>query len=58
MAHVFANPKIAEGRSGLWAGLALMLGVIIAGLLMPASLARLSDQALVPLSDWVGAALN
>jgi glycine betaine/proline transport system permease protein len=58
MADVYMRQKDAAGRHGLWTGLALALGIAAISLLLPASLARLSDQALLPLSDWVGAGMN
>lgn len=58
MADVLARPKDATGGHGLWIGLALTLVVVAASLLMPASFTHLSDQALLPVSDWVGTGMN
>ncbi len=58
MADAFMKPKDMTGRYGLWAGFALTLGILTASLLMPASFAHLSDQALLPLTDWVGTGMN
>ena len=56
-----AETSTAADRHRLWPVAALSLAaiaVLTASLLMPASLTRLSDQAIVPLSDWVGAGMN
>lgn len=51
-------PKDVAGRYSLWTGLAVTLAILATSLLAPASFAQLSDQAILPISDWVGSGMN
>ena len=58
MTDVSIGTKDMADRRGLWTGLALLLAVGAASLLLPTMLGHLPEGALLPLSDWVGAGLN
>ena len=58
MADVSMAPKDMADRHRIWTGLVVTLAILATSLLAPASFVHLSDQALLPISDWVGSGLN
>ena len=58
MADVSMVPKDMADRHRIWTGLVVTLAILATSLLAPASFVHLSDQALLPISDWVGSGLN